>query len=67
MGIELILAALLAGAFAASKDVASQAVMDAYSGLKALLKPRFGGRPEGAIALAEHEKQPDRTVAIAPA
>jgi len=59
MGIELILAALAAGAAAASKDVASQALKDAYNGLKALLIDHFGGRPEAELALAQHATKPD--------
>ena len=36
--ISLILAALVAGATAATKDTAGAAVKDAYEGLKALIK-----------------------------
>ena len=39
--VELILAALVAGATAAAKDTAGVAVKDAYEGLKALLKKKF--------------------------
>jgi hypothetical protein len=39
--ISLILAALAAGAIAATKDVAGTAVKDAYEGLKALLKKKL--------------------------
>ena len=36
--ISLIITALVAGAAAASKDIAGQAVKDAYKGLKDLIK-----------------------------
>jgi disulfide oxidoreductase YuzD len=41
--ISLILAALGAGAIAATKDVAGSAVKDAYEGLKTLMKRKFEG------------------------
>jgi hypothetical protein len=40
--MELILAALIAGATAAAKDTATVAVKDAYEALKPLIKQRFG-------------------------
>ena len=46
--ISLIVAALAAGASAAVKDTAGQAVKDAYSGLKALVKRKLGVEPDGA-------------------
>ena len=39
--MEIILAALIAGATAAAKDTATVAVKDAYEGLKTLLKKKF--------------------------
>nr|WP_287107984.1 MULTISPECIES: hypothetical protein [unclassified Microcystis] len=39
--MEIILAALAAGAAAAAKDTAGTAVKDAYEGLKALIKKKF--------------------------
>jgi hypothetical protein len=56
--ISLIVAALAAGAAAAAKDTASQAVKDAYNGLKALIHKRFAGRPEASVALTQHELAP---------
>jgi len=54
------LAALAAGVTAAAKDSASQAVKDAYDGLKALVKKRFEKKkPQAEMALAEYEKDPD--------
>jgi len=55
----MVLAALSAGAIAATKDTASQAVKDAYAGLKALAKKRFAGKPQAEMALAEYENDPD--------
>lgn len=56
---SLILAALVAGAAAAAKDTASQAIKDAYAGLKALVQKRFADKPEAETALVQHEKKPD--------
>ena len=55
----LILSALAAGATAALQETASQAVKDAYAGLKALIQKRFAGKPEAEMALAQHEKKPE--------
>lgn len=52
--ITFILAALSAGAVASAKDVASEAVKDAYHGLRDVLKKRFAGRPEAEVALDQH-------------
>ncbi len=41
--ISMIIAALGAGAIAATKDTAGTAVKDAYQGLKTLIKKRFEG------------------------
>jgi hypothetical protein len=56
---SLILAALAAGAAAAAKDTASQAIKDAYAGLKALVQKRFTEKPEAELALTQHEKKPE--------
>ncbi len=45
--ISLIIAALVAGATAATKDTAGKAVKDAYEGLKTLIKRKFEGDPLG--------------------
>lgn len=55
----LIVSALVAGVTAALKETASQAVKDAYAGLKALIQKRFAGKPEAEMALAQHEKKPE--------
>jgi len=53
--IALILAALATGLQATASD----AVKDAYTGLKTLLQRKFAGKPVAEVALAEHEKKPD--------
>jgi hypothetical protein len=57
--VSLILAALAAGATTAAQDTASQAVKDAYAGLKALVKKRFEKKPKAEMALTEYEKDTD--------
>lgn len=57
--ISVVLAALAAGATAAAQDTTSQAVKDAYAGLKALVKKRFAGKSQAEIALTEYEKDQD--------
>jgi hypothetical protein len=57
--ITLIVAALAAGAAAGMGDTASQAVKDAYAGLKALIKRRFAGNAKAEETLADHETDPE--------
>lgn len=57
--VSLIVTALTAGAAVALKDTASQAVKDAYGGLKTLIQKRFAGQPEAEMALAQIEKKPE--------
>ena len=57
--VSVVLAALAAGATAAAKDTASQAVKDAYAGFKALVKKRFEKKPQAEVVLAEYEHDPD--------
>jgi hypothetical protein len=54
--LSLIVAALVAGATAAAKDTATQAVKDAYQGLKTLVQRRFAGNAAAETALTEVEK-----------
>ena len=58
--ITLIIGALAAGAAAAAKDTASQAVKDAYAGLKTFIQRRFAEKkkPEGETALTQYEEKP---------
>lgn len=56
--VTLIVTALAGGAASALQDGASAAVKDAYARVKALLKTRFAGRPDGELALARHEAAP---------
>jgi hypothetical protein len=54
-----LVAALVAGAVAATKEVAGSAIVDAYNGLKALIARRFSGQPDLADALDKVEARPD--------
>jgi hypothetical protein len=56
--ITLILTALGAGAALGVKDTASAAVLDAYNGLKALVRRRIAGRRDGELVLARFEQAP---------
>ncbi|MEH2441117.1 hypothetical protein [Nostoc sp.] len=56
--ISIIIAALGAGAIAATKDTAGTAVKDAYQGLKALIKKKFESEPKAQMVLEEHETDP---------
>jgi hypothetical protein len=57
--VELITAALAAGAGAGLKDSASTAVRDAYAGLRDLLRRRVGDHDEQAVqALEADETEP---------
>lgn len=53
--LSLIMAALVAGAAKAAGDAAP----DAYQGLKALIKRKFGGEPKAEMVLEEHESDPE--------
>ena len=56
--ITLIVTALAAGAASALQDGAASAVKDAYGRVKALVKKRLAGRPDGELVLARHEAAP---------
>lgn len=56
--VSLIVAALAAGASEGTKTTVSEAVKDAYAGLKRLVKGRFVGRASGEVALAKYEEKP---------
>ncbi len=55
----LILTALATGASEVLKDTATQAVKDAYDGLKALIKRKFKGNSDAEMILRRHEQQPE--------
>jgi hypothetical protein len=57
--VELIVAALAAGAAGGAENVASSAVKDAYQELKRLVAARFAGRKTAKAALANHETDPE--------
>jgi len=55
----LIVTAITKGASFVAKQIGGDAVKDAYSGLKELLKKRFTGKPPAEMALTEGEKDPE--------
>ena len=52
--VSIIVVALVAGAAAAFKDTAAQAIKDAYAGFKALVQRKYGGVSVDAL-----ERKPD--------
>jgi hypothetical protein len=57
--ISTIVAALAAGAVAATTDVAAQAVKDGYAAFKDLLVSKLGGQSDVAAALEGVERKPE--------
>ncbi len=55
----IIVAALIAGAAAAAKDTASEALKDAFNGIKARIRHCFQDRRSTDVAMEELEKDPD--------
>ena len=64
--ISLILAALVAGATAATQETAGKAVKDAYEGLKTLIKQKFTdqGKADSSTILDKYEQKPEKTKAL---
>jgi hypothetical protein len=54
-----IVAALSAGAVSGATDTAKSAIADAYSGLKSLIKKKFGSDSEASEAIEKLEAKPD--------
>ncbi|WKU08819.1 hypothetical protein [Micromonospora sp. HUAS LYJ1] len=63
-GVELIVAALAAGAAAGSTDVTKSAISDSYTGLKNLLRRRLLGRDRAQEALDAAEVESDQWQAL---
>jgi disulfide oxidoreductase YuzD len=57
--VTMIATALVAGAVAAGKDVATQTVKDSYAGLKAVLVRKFGEKSDVVDAVERMNKKPD--------
>jgi hypothetical protein len=58
-GVDVIVAALAAGAGAGSSDVAKAAVTDAYSALRDALRRRLAGRPGATQSLETGALEPE--------
>jgi hypothetical protein len=56
--VALVVAALAAGAVAGAESTATEAVKDAYAGLKGLVRQRLAGRDAGEAALAHDDGEP---------
>lgn len=54
-----IVAALSAGAASGATDVAKKALVDAYEGLKAMIKKKFGSNSDAADALDKLQAKPE--------
>jgi hypothetical protein len=59
--VTAIIGAIAAGATAAAKDTASQAVKDAYSGVKSLILEHFSNKnkTDGEMVLTNYTTKPD--------
>ncbi|MDG4785302.1 hypothetical protein O7626_05040 [Micromonospora sp. WMMD1102] len=57
--VSLIVTALVAGASAALKDTAGDAIRSGYLGLKSLLKRKLDRDPLDPVLVDQHEKDPD--------
>ena len=57
--ITLIVAALAAGTATGATESVASAVKDAYASLRALVRKRLSGRPDGELVLARYETSPE--------
>jgi hypothetical protein len=57
--LSLVMSALAAGASAALTDTAGQAVKDAYTGLRDLLKRKLVDQPLAREVIEKHEEAPE--------
>jgi len=57
--LTLVITALTTGSAASVRDTASEALKDAYTGLRTLILQKFAGKAAAEIALAQHEVKPD--------
>ena len=57
--VTLIITALTVGATFIAKEAASEAIKDAYHGLKGAIKRKLSGKPQAEMVLAEHERDPE--------
>lgn len=57
--VTLVLTALVAGASAGLSGTATQAISEAYTGLKQLLRRRFAGRGQDPGMLEVEETEPE--------
>jgi disulfide oxidoreductase YuzD len=55
----VMLAALVAGVTAGAADVGQKAIVDAYEGLKTIIKRKFGAQSDLAPAISSLENKPD--------
>lgn len=55
--LDVIVAALAAGAAAGTTNTATAAVKDAYDGLKGLLRERFGARTESGLLAVDQQDE----------
>lgn len=59
IAVELIVTALTAGMTAGVTATTSAAVQDIYTSLRAAVRRRLAGEPEGEEALEEHARDPE--------
>lgn len=57
--LKLIITALTTGSATSVKDTASEALREAYTGLKTLIQHKCAGKATAEIALTQYETKPD--------